>query len=120
VVITESANQIWAELDKMARDEGVTLSSDIELVLEIIPQEDDPICGYYFVEHSSRCLFWLEDYDAEQICAPEIRVVVSLSHLRKSGLYGKVQNLFYDFLVGYEIESQYWWVPIFRNNIVEL
>ena len=90
MVITESANQIWAELDKMARDEGVTLSSDIELVLEIIPQEDDPICGYYFVEHSSRCLFWLEDFDAEEICQ-KTQVVVSMSHLRESALYGAVQ-----------------------------
>jgi hypothetical protein len=84
LVITESADQILGDLENKARDEGITLPPDIELVLEIVPQAKGPICGYYFVEHKSRCLFWLEEFDAEGICE-EIKAVVSLSHLGEIG-----------------------------------
>ena len=87
VVITESADQILGDLENKARDENIELAPDVELVLEIFPQEENLLCGYYFVEHSSRCLFWLEDFDAEEICQ-KTQVVVSLSHLRESALYG--------------------------------
>jgi hypothetical protein len=78
------------DLENKARDENIELAPDVELVLEIVPWKEDLLCGYYFVEHSSRCLFWLEEFDAEEICE-EIKVVVSLSHLRESGLYCEVQ-----------------------------
>ncbi|KIM71656.1 hypothetical protein PILCRDRAFT_93766 [Piloderma croceum F 1598] len=98
LIITESANQLLTDLENKALDENVTLPNEVELVLEIHTQGTEKICGYYFVEHSSRCLFWLEEFDAEKIC-DEIKVVVSMSHLR------------------YEIESQYWthW-ELFPNN----
>jgi hypothetical protein len=82
VIITESANQILTDLKNKALDENVTLSTDVELVLEIHAQVTEMVCGYYLVEHSSRCLFWLEAFDVEEICN-EIKAVVSLSHLRK-------------------------------------
>jgi len=109
-VIAESANQILTDLKNKAVDDNVMLPTDVELVLEIIPQGPEKICGYYFVNHNSRCLFWLEEFDAEQICN-DIKVVVSLSHLRKSGF--ELNSVMYNcefFCVGYEIESQYWWV----------
>ena len=86
VVITESADQILGDLLNKTRYENITLPDDIELVLEIVPLDSGPICGYYFVEHRSRCLFWLDNFDAEAICA-DIKVVVSLSHLRMLGSY---------------------------------
>jgi hypothetical protein len=86
LIITESANQLLTDLNNKALAENVTLPNEIELVLEIRTQDTDKICGYYFVEHSSRCLFWLEEFDAEGIC-DEIKVVVSMSHLRKSVLH---------------------------------
>jgi hypothetical protein len=82
VIITESAIQILADFNNKAMDENVTLPTDVELVLEIHAQGTEMVCGYYLVEHSSRCLFWLEAFDAEEICN-EIKAVVSLSHLRK-------------------------------------
>jgi hypothetical protein len=85
LIISESANQILGDLEIKAQDDNVELPSDIELVLEIVPAEEGPICGYYFINHKSRCLFWLEKFDAEIICAG-IYVVVSSSHLRKFGL----------------------------------
>ena len=77
------------DLESKARDENINLPSDIELVLEIVPGDNEVICGYYFVEHGSRCLFWLEEFDAAGICE-EIKAVVSLSHLRGSDLYDEV------------------------------
>ena len=86
-MITESAHHILGDLENKVRDESIMLPPDIDLVLEIVPQGDDPpICGYYFVEHRSRCLFWSDDFDAEAIC-DNIKVVISLSHLRMLGLY---------------------------------
>src|SRR6266436_2159485 len=84
-IVSESADQILADLENKAREEGVVLPPDIELVLEIVQQDGVSICGYYFVDHSSRCLFWLEQFDAEKMCEGN-RVVVSLSHLREFDL----------------------------------
>ena len=86
VVITESADQILGDLENKARDLNIMLPSDVELVLEIVPLDSGPICGYYFVEHRSRCLFWLEEFDAGGICE-DIKVVVSSCHLGESSLY---------------------------------
>ena len=51
---------------KMLRD-GIypPLPHDWELVLELGKDEktDEPICSYYFVCHSTRCLFWLQEFD---------------------------------------------------------
>jgi hypothetical protein len=96
VIITESADQIWGELKDLARDKNVILPPSVELVLEIVPSENELICGYYFVEHNSRCLFWLEEFDAECICN-DIKVVASLSHLRTSFLHQIVSSPFADY-----------------------
>ena len=85
-LITECADQILSELEETMQDENISLL-DVELVLELVPWNDEVICGYYFVEHNSRCLFWLHEFDAESLCGV-IKVVVSLSHLRKSGFQG--------------------------------
>lgn len=55
-------------------------TDDIDLVLELVHFPDDTVCGYYFVNHSRRCLFWLEMFDADGIC-DGIKVIVSRSHL---------------------------------------
>ncbi|KAG2154240.1 uncharacterized protein EDB93DRAFT_1248442 [Suillus bovinus] len=55
---------------------------DVELVLE--PKKAvcaDIICCYYFVNPSERCLFWLDEYDAEDMLG-ECRGVTALSHKR--------------------------------------
>ena len=85
-LIAECADQILSELENTTRDENISLPPDVELVLELVPWNKQLICGYYFVEHNSRCLFWLHEFDAEGICG--IKAVVSLSHLRKSGFQG--------------------------------
>ncbi|KAF8960337.1 hypothetical protein BDZ97DRAFT_1665959, partial [Flammula alnicola] len=66
---------------------GVELpSDDVCLVLEF---RQSGRCGYYFVDHTTRCLFWLEEFDA----------MTFLDHVR-------VQ--FTPSLVGHEMKSLYW------------
>ena len=115
--IAECADQILSELENTTRDENISLPPDVELVLDLFPWKQQLICGYYFVKHDSRCLFWLEGFDAKDLCG--IKAVVSPSHLRKSGFQGLICALLIIFSIGYEIESQYWWVIIFGKDFAE-
>ena len=58
---------------------------DRELVLEL--GEDDEMgestCSYYFVCHSSRCLFWLSDFDLGDIM-DGVCGVTKKTHIRES------------------------------------
>jgi hypothetical protein len=78
-VITESANQILGALESSDLDKTIK-KDEVELVLELCGNSSNLVCGYYFVCHERRCLFWLEKFDASDICG-EIKVVVSRSHL---------------------------------------
>ena len=54
-----------------------------ELVLELMPPNDDKIeikCGYYFVNHNSRSLRWLEDFDISDLLG-EARGANSRAHI---------------------------------------
>ncbi|KZT32347.1 hypothetical protein SISSUDRAFT_1037809 [Sistotremastrum suecicum HHB10207 ss-3] len=56
---------------------GIVLQPSIELVLQ--PDEDNETCGYYFVDHVSRTIFWIETTTTiDQDIAP----VTSVSHLK--------------------------------------
>ncbi|KIM46860.1 hypothetical protein M413DRAFT_264641 [Hebeloma cylindrosporum] len=64
-------------------------------------------CGYYFVDHSTRCLFWLEEFDA-------IDTQDFLVHVRVK---------FTPPLVGHEMKSLYWlhneYFPELRPFVVD-
>ena len=53
-----------------------------ELVLEIVEMDGSKFCGYYFVDHRSKIIFWLEEFDASRICG-DVGAVLSHSHLRE-------------------------------------
>ncbi len=41
-----------------------------DLVLDLVPRgESDYYCGYYFVNHEERSIFWLQQYDAARLAA---------------------------------------------------
>ncbi|KAG2095904.1 uncharacterized protein F5147DRAFT_717567 [Suillus discolor] len=65
---------------------NVDITSKTELVIEDI---DENTCGYYFVEQDTRCIFWLERFDAETLFE-NIRRVKNMGHIK------------------YVIEAQYW------------
>jgi len=56
----------------------VPLSDSYELYLEF--DEDDLSCGYYIVDHSKRCIFWLEPVSTEDV---GMNPAFSMEHLRE-------------------------------------
>lgn len=81
---------IEAFADKLYNDAqtnpNIDITSKTELVVEDI---DEHTCGYYFVEQDTRCIFWLERFDAESLFE-NIRRVRNMGHIK------------------YAIEAQYW------------
>lgn len=81
---------IDAFADKLYNDAqtnpNIGITSKTELVVEDI---DEATCGYYFVEQDTRCIFWLERFDAESLFE-NIRRVRNMGHIK------------------YAIEAQYW------------
>lgn len=65
-------------------------ADDIELVVQVVLNQADS-CQYYFVDHATRTLFWLHDYDrATENIFDGLQGVSDPSHIR------------------YALESQYW------------
>ncbi|TFK26155.1 hypothetical protein FA15DRAFT_667833 [Coprinopsis marcescibilis] len=74
----EVANKItkWiSHIEKQALHKSFNLSSSVELYLQL---EDDD-CNYYFVDHSTRTLFWLDAFETHEV---GLLPVVSSSHLK--------------------------------------
>ncbi|EJF57928.1 hypothetical protein BD309DRAFT_990653 [Dichomitus squalens] len=61
---------------KTLESKDITLPDSAELYL--MPSEDGDTCRYYFVDHASHALFWLDEVDIYQLDLPE---VISESHL---------------------------------------
>jgi len=61
------------------------LPEDWELVLELGEDDetDEPTCSYYFVRHSTRCLFWLHEFDLESVLM-DLCGVTEHTHIRES------------------------------------
>jgi hypothetical protein len=81
------------KIDDMLRVGDFEVGPTAELVLEpmLSSKGDEMICGYYFVDHEKRCLFWLEDFDASFLLR-EVKGATSPAHIR------------------FELEAQYWLV----------
>lgn len=56
------------QIENILLEKGISRQPDVELVLERFadsgPEAD---CGYYFVSHKDRCLFWYEEFDISHI-----------------------------------------------------
>ncbi|KAH7924789.1 hypothetical protein BV22DRAFT_1119960 [Leucogyrophana mollusca] len=95
-VINACAEQIYDH----AKTQGIELTRESELVLEILGERNAKQwqCGYYFVEHETRSLFWAHPYEAEPIFGG-VKGVKSASHIK------------------YAVEAQYWMhCELFPNN----
>lgn len=90
---------ILTQLERYAKDLynflGIvqeTLDEDVDVVFDLHPadphDEDTSTrydCKYYLVKHSTRTVFWLDDYDASEFPLwGEVLGVVSHSQVRKS------------------------------------
>jgi hypothetical protein len=70
----------WANsIEEALKVKGVKPSSTTELFLE--PYDGLETCGYYFVDHSTRSEFWLDQVSTEAL---DLGQVVSISHLSAS------------------------------------
>ncbi|KAG2078581.1 hypothetical protein BDR04DRAFT_322279 [Suillus decipiens] len=71
------------ELCDLARKKSPNFDADdIELVVQVVPDRTDS-CRYYFVDHATRTLFWLDDYDqATETIFDDLRGVCDPSHIR--------------------------------------
>ncbi|KAG1885203.1 hypothetical protein F4604DRAFT_1616659 [Suillus subluteus] len=80
-----------------ARNASISLDPSIELVLELMEKGNEE-CGYYFVDHEKRVIFWFQDHKSDLLMC-NIRGVERKSHIR------------------YALESQYWrHVELFPNK----
>ena len=60
------------------------MTNDVDLVLEVVNASDEQWwCGYYFVQHSTRLLFWLESYVVSEFLN-EVKGDLSPSHVGES------------------------------------
>ncbi|KAG2154266.1 uncharacterized protein EDB93DRAFT_1050734, partial [Suillus bovinus] len=88
--IEDYMQYLWSGLKSIKRED--LDMTQVDLVLEL---KDDNVassgitCWYYFVNHNSRCLFWLHESDVEDVLS-DCKGVKSLSHIRLA------------------IEAQYW------------
>lgn len=71
------------ELQRVVEHRNLELDMEqVDLVLEPKTFDGDSVvCCYYFANHRDRCLFWLDDFDAEEILS-DCKSVENLSHIR--------------------------------------
>ncbi|KAF9236957.1 hypothetical protein BU15DRAFT_76447 [Melanogaster broomeanus] len=78
-VITRCADALFDQVTTA----GVEFSNDSELVLELMDDKGGDMWrfGYYFVDHTHQCLFWVHDFQAESMFG-NIKGVKSPSHIK--------------------------------------
>ena len=81
--LRQEIEQSVEEIAKL-REISPPLPEDWELVLELGVDDEtgEPTCSYYFVCHSSRCLFWLHEFDLESVL-DGLRGVTEKTHIRE-------------------------------------
>jgi hypothetical protein len=73
---------LWYVLQQTLKDGNLVLDMGlVDLVVEPkATMNDSVVCCYYFVNHRGRCLFWLNDFNPEEIIS-ECKGVKTLSHI---------------------------------------
>ncbi|KAI9438581.1 hypothetical protein H4582DRAFT_182781 [Lactarius indigo] len=95
--LKEEMEEFYDYLQRIIRHEGLTIpSNNYDLVLDIMPTEDGRMqWSYYYACHETRCLFWLDAYDANHMIS-EVFCVTSPAHVehRLEALYWTHWSLF--------------------------
>jgi hypothetical protein len=83
--LKEEMEYFYSYLQRIVRVDGLVIpSQNYDLVLDITPKEDNRIqWSYYYACHETRCLFWLDEYDAGYMTF-RLHGVESLAHLSAS------------------------------------
>ena len=82
--IEEAIEEIDRLKDRL-KDISPPIPEDWELALELGTDKEtgEPICSYYFACLSTRCLFWLHDFDLESVLLG-LCGVTERTHIRES------------------------------------
>ncbi|TFK20560.1 hypothetical protein FA15DRAFT_759286 [Coprinopsis marcescibilis] len=67
------------QADTRARD--LLQTKDVNLVLQIVLVENIWRCEYYFVNHSTRTIFWIEEFDISRFIT-EVKGKIQSSHIK--------------------------------------
>lgn len=70
-----------ARIEHFTQSRNVHRPDDVDLVLEISQQDEDFWCGYYYVCHSTRSLFWLEKHTITDYLS-EVRGELHPTHIK--------------------------------------
>jgi hypothetical protein len=96
-VLREEMEDFYNYLQRILIHEGVVIPSEnYDLALDIMPSEDGQIqWSYYYACHGTRCLFWLDTYNASHMIS-ELFGVKSPAHVkhRLEALYWTHWSLF--------------------------
>jgi hypothetical protein len=77
----DEIEEFYQYLQKMLRvDQLKILSNNYDLVLDIVPIGGRIQWSYYYAHHGTRCLFWLQNYDATNVLS-ELWGVNSPAHI---------------------------------------
>ena len=80
--LREEMEEFYHYLQKIIHYDGLVIpSNNYDLVLDIMPTEDGRMqWSYYYACHETRCLFWLDVYEANHMIS-EVFCVTSPAHV---------------------------------------
>jgi hypothetical protein len=93
--LREEMEEFYHYLQKILQHDEVDISStNYDLALDIMLSEDGRIqWSYYYACHETRCLFWLDNYDATHMIS-ELFGVKSPAHVSASHIPSSLCYLF--------------------------
>ncbi|KAG0692443.1 hypothetical protein DFH29DRAFT_969338 [Suillus ampliporus] len=83
--INACAQHLW----NTAGDLMLQVADDVQVMLQLASLDGERVCGYYFINHATRALFWIEEMPANT-------------------LSNGVEGLHYLHQFRYAIEAEYW------------
>ena len=94
-VLREEMEDFYHYLQRILQHEGLVIpSKNYDLALDIMPSDDGRIqWSYYYACHDTRCLFWLDPYDATHMIA-KLFGVKSPAHVSESPISSSIYFLF--------------------------
>ena len=82
---------------------------DWELALELGEDDEtgEDICSYYFVCHSTRCLFWLQHFDPTRALG-NLYDVTELTHIRETIPASNQVSGMLNIVIDLGLQAYYW------------
>ena len=78
-VALHEISQLYEFVENSIRNETRDLPEKFEVVLELMSDLD--AWGYYMVDHTSRCIFWLQDFDVLWAVGEELEGIQRVSQM---------------------------------------